>query len=302
MTQPIPDSDPASIDIDMVHDCALCRDHLEEFALGILNPHAATQVEEHIYACAACRTEYEDIYRVTWMLPFLAEPVDPSPHVKDALFARIARAEHEDSNPVVVLDNPWASIDQPDAVAASTSKASIWQRWVMPGVIAPLAICLIVLAAWANSLGNNTDDVRPPADENIAAIGVPTDASRGLQLYAFKPACENCTQNHASGQLGGNPSGNVGVVVAWNLDPNEQHQVWCVDDEGKKLLITDLDVEYTGNVSQTVNFPEALGGYQQIYVARHDGTADPDAELMVAINDQHQIDAPGSTPAGSTEG
>src|SRR5699024_10453532 len=136
-------------------------------------------------------------------------------------------------------------------------------------IIAPLAICLIVLSAWTNSLSNEVDDLRETNTPEVASTDVPATSPYDLQLYEFRPACENCSQNQASGQLGGNPDGNVGVIVAWNLDPNETHQIWCVNRQGERLLITDLNVE-NGNVFQSVNFPDAIGGYEQIYVARHD--------------------------------
>lgn len=207
----------------------------------------------------------------------------------------------------VVLANPWES--RPDAsthiqeqALEAEPRAGIWQRWVVPGVVAPLAICLLLLSAWTNSLHNEVENLRSSGGGEVTTTQDSGAIPYDMQLYEFKPACEKCEDRQASGQFGGNPNGSVGVVVAWNLDPNEKHQVWCVDINGEKMLVTDLDVEFTGNVFQTVNFPQAIGGYQQIYVARHDGTADPDAELLVAMNDDHEIDSPVSTPEASSEG
>jgi len=290
-------------DDDCIIDCASCQDHLHELALGILPEDLSASMIDHIDICAACRAEYGRMRRTTRLLPFLAEPTEPEPAAKDLLLARIARVAQDEAEPPVVLHNPWASMaedPQPTPPATSSDRPSIWQRWVMPGVVAPLAICLILLSAWANSLRNEVDHLRESGSQEIALAEEAASSPYELQLYEFRPACENCAQSQASGKFGGNPDGTVGVVVAWNLDPDETHQVWCINHMGEKLLITDLEVE-GGNVFQTVNFPEAIGGYQQIYVARHDGTEDPDAELLVAMNDPQQTDPPASTPESTVD-
>lgn len=297
MTHQIPEHDAP--DDDRIIDCASCQDHTEELALGILPASLSASMVRHLDACGPCRAEYRRLRRVTRLLPFIAEPAEPSPEARSLLMTRIERSTRENAARPVVLHNPWANMDQPPArePAPVPNSVSPWQRWIGPGIVAPLAICLILLSAWTNSLRNEVDHLRDAGNPEIAAAA-PATLPYSLQLYNFRPACENCPQGQASGQFGGNPNGNVGVVVAWNLDPAETHQVWCINHRGEKLLITDLEVE-GGNVFQTVNFPEAIGGYQQIYVARHDGTADPDAELLVAMNDQQQADPPlDSTPQG----
>lgn len=295
MTNHIPEH--GAPDDDNLLDCASCQDHIHELALGILPEHLTAPMIRHIEGCAPCRAEYRRMRRTTRLLPFLAESAEPSPDAKDRLMARIEAAERDDTIAPVVLHNPWINTNEPPMQTPSPARneGSIWQRWIMPGVIAPLAICLIVLSAWANSLRQEVNDLRESENPSIASIDAPATSPYALQLYEFQPACENCPQSVASGKFGGNPNGNVGVVVAWNLDPDETHQVWCVNHQGEKLLITDLDVD-GGSVFQTINFPEAIGGYQQIYVARHDGTADPDAELLVAMNDELQSAPPVSTP------
>ena len=302
----IPEDD--AIEPTIKPDCAFCSDNLEAFALGALPDVSMLRVGQHLSRCCTCQDALRDIRRVTTLLPFLAEPDIPSPLAKSSLMARIAISKQgtpEETRPVV-LANPWVSPDKattgtPETAPEAGSKPGIWQRWIVPGVVAPRAICLLLLAAWTNSLHNEVENLRSAGDGEIATTQDSEALAYDMQLYEFKPACEECEDRQASGQLGGNPNNSVGVVVAWNLDPNEKHQVWCVDINGEKMLVTDLDVEFTGNVFQTVNFPQAIGGYQQIYVARHDGTADPDAELLVAMNDDHEIDSPESTPATSIQ-
>ena len=169
---------------------------------------------------------------------------------------------------------------------AATGKTGNWRRWIPPAVITPLAIALLVLAAWTNSLRNEVNALRAEQQEGFTVA-----SGNGMQLYTMRSDCPTCNPA-ASGRFGGNPDDSVGVVIAWNLDPNAQHQIWCIDKNGEKWMITTLDVEPTGDVVQAVSFPQPLGGYQQIYVARHNGTADPDTELLVAMDEQQPEETP----------
>lgn len=279
-------------------DCGFCQDNLDAFALGALRGTERSRVEQHLLWCGPCRRLHAEIRRITDFLPFLSHPAVPSETAKTRLFERIA-ADRADvpANPAVNT-NPWIStepVSRPKRETRNNAQAAAWQRWIAPGLIAPLAICLVVLSAWANSLQNELSVLRSAEASPTNAV-VPAPPPSDMQLYAFRPACETCGEKQASGQLGGNPGGNTGIVVAWDLDPNEKHQVWCVDSQGQKRLVTDLRVQRTGSVVQTVSFPHPIGGYEQIYVARHDGTADPDAELLVAMNEQHKAGALDVTP------
>jgi hypothetical protein len=82
------------------------------------------------------------------------------------------------------------------------------------------------------------------------------------------------------------------MVVAWNLDPAQKHEVWCVNKRGERLKVGDLVVDSTGTATQTLSFPEAVGNYDQIYVARNDGTE----ELTVAPNKLKTNGDPAGTP------
>jgi len=300
MTQPIPEH--GATNDAMKSQCTFCQENLDAFGLGALPEQDASRISYHLMICERCQHVFASIRRVTNLLPFMADQVDPPPAAKARLFDRIANDTPEtpalDEAPVMLF-NPWVSstpAPTPDEKSQTNQRLNPWSKWILPGLVAPLAICLIVLSAWANSLQNEVDDLRSLNTPRNTTAQSASAASHDMQLYEFKPACKKCQEQQASGQLGGNPNGSVGVVVAWNLDPSEKHQVWCVDSQGEKTMVTDLEVEYTGNVFQTVNFPQALGGYEQIYVARHDGSEEPDAELLVAVNDQHEIDAPASEP------
>lgn len=278
--------------------CRQVTENAEAFALGALDHAEHSRIEQHMVLCGACRRAVAQARRVTDLLPFLAEPATPSASVKTALLDRVRANRDEAQAPLPNL-NPW--VPQTATGGAPTARpggmstpATSWRRWLPAAVLAPLALVLLVTAAWANSLRNEVNYLEAERDSNTSLAST-LGTGNDMRLYTFKPACPTC--NQASGRFGGDPNGSVGVVVAWNLDPNEQHQVWCVDDKGDKWKVTDLDVEPSGNVVQTISFPQPLGGYQQIYVARHDGSADPDAELMVAMDEQVPDSQPTSEPS-----
>jgi hypothetical protein len=276
------------------HECRHVIDNAEAYALGALDHADRSGIEQHLMWCGPCRRAVAAARRATDLLPLLSDPATPSSAVKAQLFARVAR--DQDSSSAALPDpNPWVpKTDAPQDPAGAGRTSLSWQRWLPPALLAPLALVLLVTAAWANSLRNEVSYLESERRSQAAmanAVGGESD----MQLYSFEPACPTC--NDANGRFGGNPNGSIGVVVAWNLDPAEQHQVWCVDKEGEKWMVTDLEVEPSGSVFQTISFPQPLGGYQQIYVARNDGTADPDAELMVAMDKNAPDETPSSEPS-----
>ncbi len=289
---------PAAVQDAMNTECTFFQENAEAFALHAVEGAERSQMERHMLWCGPCRRGLAEVRRVTGLLPFLSPPALPSPSVKARLFERLAEETTDDGESIATFSNPWIRttlVDRPERGARNKTQTGAWQRWIAPGLIAPLAICLIVLSAWTNSLRNEVSMLRSAeASRTSAIVGAPPQS--GMQLYTFRPACEKCKEKQAAGQFGGNPEGSVGVVVAWDLDPNEKHQVWCVDSQGQKRLVSDLEVEQTGSVFQAVSFPEPIGGYEQIYVAQHDGTADPAAELLVAMNGEHEVEASDATP------
>ena len=107
---------------------------------------------------------------------------------------------------------------------------------------------------------------------NDSAPGLP---SGNIQVYAMES-----TEGSTGGHIGADPEESDGVVVAWNLDPNQQHHVWCINRQGERIRVAELRVGESGSVMQSLTFPEAIGGYDHIYVARDDGTE----ELSVKPN------------------
>lgn len=278
--------------------CAFCQDNLEAYALDALEPVDRARMARHLEWCGPCRRALAEIRNFTDLLGLAVEQVSPSPSAKTRLFERLAEETREPDEQVVIFGNPWATsipLPEPRPAAAPTPEPA-WRAWLGTALIAPLAIALIVVGAWANSLRNDVAELE--AQQESMAIAMNQGARQNqLQLYSMEPSCPECDDSPATGHLGGNPDDNVGILVAWNLDPSQGHQVWCENRDGELLLVSDLDVEQSGEVIQALNFPDAIGGYSTIYVTRHDGTE----EMRVALNESSANDDPieDATPIGS---
>lgn len=272
--------------------CEHCAEYAEAYVLGIADDIDAERIEQHLVYCGRCRREIAQQKHVVGYLPYATPLAEPGADVRDTLLSRIAAEPEIGTTPT--LADPWRpnALLNPSADTEAEPRTSRFSgsmpSWVLPSLFAPLALTLIILGAWANSLHGDLRTLRSPsspAEETVSSVG-------DVQLYSMEPNCTECEHRDASGQLGGNPDETTGVVIAWNLNPDEQHQVWCVDENGEKILVSDLEVAQSGDVFQTVNFPAALGGYQHVYVARSDGTE----ELVVALNDPQDANPDGLTP------
>lgn len=278
-------------------ECAHVQDLLEAEALDILEPAEHARVQRHLQICGHCRRELADLHGVVDLLPLLSEPATPSPNVKARLFEQIAE-ESETGPRIVSFGNPWVNDARPAPAtdAPATGGTYGWRNWMLSALVAPLAIALIILGAWSSALRNDLESARSDDERDTVAEVASGTSSTGMRLYSMEPSCPTCDDTPASGHLGGNPDDNVGILVAWNLNPDEKHEVWCEDRDGKLIRVSDLEVEQTGQVAQTVSFPDAIGGYTTIYVTRNDGTE----EMRVALNEDVIIDD--STPEGNLPG
>ena len=90
----------------------------------------------------------------------------------------------------------------------------------------------------------------------------------GFQTYAMKSDCEKC---QSAGTLLADPERAGAVMVAWDLDPSQVHQVWCEEGDGSKVMIANLEVSDTGEVLQPLVFDQPIAGYSRIYVVNNNG-------------------------------
>ncbi len=255
-------------------ECLFCMEHLDEAAMRILDEDVQARVECHLAKCSICRDELAEIERTLQSLAYSVDQIEPPVSSRDKLL--LALESERDSAPAPI---PTAERPAP-ARPRKTTRLPRQIPWSYGSVFAGFAVALLLLGAW-NFLPFQSDGDGLPAGQ--------------IQVMAMDLTCPDC-HHQTGGQIGADPEENDGLVVAWNLDPKRKHEVWCVNSEGKHEKVGDLDVADTGSVMQTVSFPDAVGGYQQIYVIRDDGaeelTVKPDKSGEQDADPPHDLSTP----------
>lgn len=227
-------------------DCLFCMQYLDDAAMRILESDVRARVESHLVRCSMCRDELSQIERSILPLAYSVDSTEPDPSARQNLMAAFT-SERDRPQPLVVP----AVTPSP----RSPRKRSRYLPWSYGSVFAGLAVALLVVGLWS---------FLPLDRENNGLPG------GQIQVMAMDTTCLDCHEE-TGGQIGADPEEKDGLVVAWNLDPQRKHEVWCVNSVGKHTKVGDLEVKNTGSVMQTVSFPDAVGGYEQIYIVRDDG-------------------------------
>lgn len=246
-------------------DCLFCSEHMEEAALGVLEAEDEERFEHHLSSCSICRAELARLDAAVQYLPFVVNQAEPDVALKSNLQARFAEAREKEPARIPSPRKPESR--------NRTRKTPGRPMWTFGSVFAGFCVALAVIGLW-NLLPNNGDN--------------PSISGRNFQVYAMQSSDEQ-----TGGHIGADPDGKDGTMMAWNLDPNEKHEIWCVDHEDNRWKVDDLIVAESGSVMQTVTFPKEISTYKQIYVAKNDGTE----ELSVAPPQSINGDEPAPTVA-----
>lgn len=265
------------------HDAIL--EQIDAYVLGALDRVDSGIVEQHLRWCQPCREQEEATRRAVDLLPFAVPAVTPPPPaVKTRLLARIENDNRADpyawSGLAPESDRDveaLASTRQPTIVGGNRSGGPVaaqssWLRFAPAAIIAPLAIALMVVGAWANSLRQQLDD-QTPVQTASGQLELSQIVSNGndVQLFSMEPQCAGCT---GRGRLGVDMSDRVGLVVAWGLNPDREHEVWCVNSRGDRKMVSTLQVDAEGGAMLAFAFPDDdMKDYTGVYIAQTDGEA-----------------------------
>lgn len=262
--------------------CDQVREELEAWAIGALEPLEMAQIEQHISECDGCRLEADSLVKVASALPYALEPVAPSADVKRALMNRIA-------------DDQMAMAQTPATLPSGTRPGlhhsgapdekrhfnrTTWSQALLP----PLAIALVVMTLWSVRLNDRVAELSDGDTETTSML------PSGVQTFSMSAGCEGCD---ASGKLLANPATSDALFVGWDLEASQENEMWCIEEDGKKLLVATLDVSPDGDVVQPLVFDQPIATYSQIYVTRRSDGADN--EMMLEITGD-QFGSPGTTP------
>jgi len=235
----------------------MVRAELEAWSLGALEPAEMAAIEQHLAGCADCRREADTFAQVVSMLPLALSPVSPSTATKRRLMDRIAEDQLATSTPARSTGAPHGSSTGIDRI--ESRRSFHWSQVL----IAPLAIALLVVSLWAFQLQRQVNE----SDGSGDTVNM-TMLPEGFQAFSMEAECEKCS---STGKLLADPAKADALMVAWNLDPSEIHEVWCEERDGERVLVASFEVSENGDVVQPLVFDQPIAGYSKIYVTNADG-------------------------------
>ncbi len=264
-------------------ECAFALENLEGFAIDALDRFERGVVEHHLRWCDACQAEAARYERVTQRLPF-AVPAgpDPRPEIKASLFERI-----EADRSGVEKAPPRRTPDPDPRVPDGRNPAAGWWQYASVALIAPLALSLLVMGVWANSMRTDLDEQRNDLESQVLLNQALANGGQ-VALYSVEKEA-SCPTCHGSGQLGMSESNDMGMVLGWNFDPATRHQVWGVSQDGEAMKMCELEVDPTGSVMQMFTFPDAPSSFSEVYITDEHGA-------MRYVS--HLAQGDGATPEG----
>ena len=272
-------------------DCDLVRDTAEAYALGALEIDETERITRHIAEHAECMALVSGAFAVVEALPYSMPLVEgPDLAVKLRLFDAIAA---ESAPPVAAstgekLATGNAVIAALNAQPATVSMAPAtpsrsWMQYLGTAVAVPLAIALTVVSLWAYNLNQDLDSMEDQLDATTNGEVVTTS----IEMYTMD---SSNSETGARGSIGAMPNQTSAVLLAWDLNPDEDHEVWCEERNGKKWKVSALEVSDSGDAMQTIQLPKPLDGYKSIYVSAATDSASEGAELILTIPEKTRPD------------
>lgn len=272
-------------------ECAFVDDNVEGFVLRALDLPDQQRIAMHLRWCERCRAIASDYAVIPRMLAESAPLADgPSPDVRTQLMAQVDRtldgtAPAETSGAIPAAGTTTTQTAQRPSTTAS--RVARWQRRYLPVAAAMLTVAFLIVSAWGIGLESEIEDLRAQVAPQATFSGLPLASPR---LFTTKPACSGCT---GTAQLGADPGKSTGLLMAWGLDPNQTHEVWCMHENGESNLVAVLEVNENGDAMQTLTFSKPIAGYLEIRIVKQN-----DASPELIFSPKHDMDeASNTTPS-----
>ena len=248
------------------------------YALGALTDEERMQVDAYVASAPDAEARLAELIRAASALPYAAEPVDPSPEVKQAVMERVnadarARSAAARRNPLPRL---W------DAV-----RLRLRARWVMP-VAAGLSVLAAGAAfAWAVSLNGEVARLRAQLAalqrdlaqqrQTLAQIAAPNVRTMAIAGTEHQPA--------ARGQLVADPRSTSAVLVVSGLlplNPGQVYQFWLIRGESP-VSAGVFSVDEEGRAVLSVTSTDTLGSFDAMGVSiePEGGSPQPTGDIVM---------------------
>jgi len=255
--------------------CDAVREQLPAYALGAIDYVDRDLIETHLRVYDDCRIEAARLSTVASLLP-LALPVADTPHPA-SWSAILDRVRSDEDVTATMLREPMVAVPA-TSPSLQSPPTPTWTRFLPAALIAPLAVALVVVGTWATSLYSNTT-ASDPTDINIVPQML-NDSS--VRTYAVERSCADC---QGTGQLGLSNTSQLGMMVAWDFDPMEDHMVWGISSTGEVIRVCELYVDPTGTVMQTFMLPNDPASIREIYITDENGSLIYVAHLQPVTSD-----------------
>lgn len=228
-------------------------DQLAAYALNILDPAEAAEVEAHLATCAACQAELQAYQEITGWLALAAPTVTPPANLKNQLMQEIAP--------------PKTATAIPKAQPRLQAKFN-WRDWLQKRPIWQPALVLIAILLLISNfqLRQRLNQTTAPAN-----FGTITLASE--------------TNDQASGLIIISDDGEYGTLVVQHLSPlpeSQAYQLWLIKD-GQRTSGGLFNVSEDGYLAKIIYSPEPLAHYQNfgITIEPANGSPGPTGEKVL---------------------
>ena len=247
------------------------------YALDALTEEEKQLVEAYLAEHPEARPEVQSLQSGASALPYAVSPVEPPPHVKDALMARVTadseareRSSQRVASPPVRRGIRFEDLFRVLSLGAATI-AIVW-AFVLNAQVARLRNEISTLneqvAAQSQSITDLVQNL--PQSEQSDVISV------SLQSTEDQP--------RALGQLIANPNDKSAVVVISGLpplEPGKTYQVWLIG--GAPVSAGLLAVDENGQSVLIITSEEAIGSFTSVGVSiePEGGSEQPTGDIVI---------------------
>ena len=230
-------------------------DLIPAFALSCLDGEEMARVAEHLRACQECQVELRAYQSVVDQLPLAVPQVEPSQHVKRALFARVEQVPSPQEKP-----SAWVRFKNIFKLATPA--------WGLASLALVVVLLLSNLALW-RQVG------QLQADGGGTALRVVN-----LAGTEFAP--------DASGIIVISQDGEHGTLVVDDLpdlSPEQQYQLWLIQD-GERTSGGVFSVKQGGYAAKVIYAPQPLVDYGSfgVTIEPTGGSPGPTGEKVLGGN------------------
>ena len=229
------------------------------YALGVLDPEEARELEAHLGGCAACRAALARYEQVVGEIGAAVEPVSPRPELRETLLAELDHGEEPPVAPVPLHRRGWV---------------------IALGIAA--AVALVVIATLGVLLARTMDerDAARYAEQRIVEY-----LREGGTLSALVPAGDAPADVAAGhGALAIVPDGSQAMLVVYDLPASgedRQYMAWAERD-GERERLGELPVDDDG-VGWLRFYPdEPMSSYERVGITRFTPDAPNGESFLVA--------------------